>query len=105
MYKIIIDQNINSYKPCVYLSKIDLFEYNITKNERLYVYIDNVSLFSKILHLFPKSVIFLIDKDIVFKNFFELDIIIYNYIINTEYSFKKKIIRHEFMKNYIEKIL
>lgn len=97
MKKIIIDENIYKYRPLFNLSEIDLFEYDLSKYKIVYLYIDNLDKFYNFSYN-KGNEIYVIDKDIVFKNNYDIEKISYTI---KETNFKKKICKQEYIRNYL----
>jgi len=100
MCTLIIDSNYKSYSPLVNLSLVDLFETNLKKYNKLYVFIDDLILFYKSYKMFTDNCIFILDKNILIKRD-DIEIEYKNYDIDLTYNFKNKVLKHDFIREYL----
>jgi len=103
MYNIIIDNDINNYFPIMTLSKINIFEINFRKfTDKIYILIDDINLFYKSYKLLPKAnVIFILSRNIFIKNDGDIRFKFKSYNMNRNYNFRDKIMRYNFIKEYV----
>lgn len=100
--KIIIDENYKEYPHLVILSEIvdSLFEINLKKYKVLFVFIDNLNLFYRTHTLFSDNCVFIIDKNVYFDDCDNIEL--KKYTFNEEYDFKDKIIKYNFLRDYLK---
>jgi hypothetical protein len=89
------------YRVILKDSLIDVFEINLRKYKQLFVYNDDIKLFYKSYKSYTDNCTFLIDKNILIKkNDIEIEYV--NYNIDLDYNFKNKIIKHDFIREYLK---
>jgi len=99
--KIIIDKSIENYFPLVNLTEIDIFEVNLKKFKKVYVFIDNLNQFYRKYKLFPENCIFLVDNNIKI-DIENVEIENKYKSFDKEYNFLNKIVHFDFIREYIK---
>ena len=101
MHEIIIcKDDMNKYHPLLILSELDTFEVNLKKYNKPYIYVDNFSLFRQTYSTFPDHCVFILDKNVKV-DFGSFLFIFDNCSLDPVHSFRNKVVRHRFIREYI----